>query len=502
MIEPLLGVSIPAETASAGKFHRAGDAAEMVLLLQQVFDNVCAQQNLADVCRLCANQAGVRLVAVEGADHELLPMQPPKSIRHWIEMASPVSAGVLHLQASEPDLIDVWGVDEMDLNKQSQGAMIRVMQNSSIRDGAFALLRPLLVTAQQRIYGKDVGSLRMNMLSVYGVRAGIGKQIEMLETAAAQTGLDLRAFPLVRRFGEIQVKEKEINSGQVQSQTVQFMKRLQEKLFDWVKPVSRTHVDIDLQKAKPVMEYWMEMTGVTAEEMDQNVERRGLESTILECKQWLENSIIEEARRQGVQGQGTPHIFYEEMMRLALRLGVSFFDLRDFRELIAINRDMQAIKRGILDEVKVASRAVVEKLGSAAIEFLQLEERLDLFYRALRLEVPPGEAEAAEINADSFHKLLESLKTTAGVRLSETEDLRRMDQALADAANFLQLSKKRSRHMATRTLELMHERGDDRAILVAGGFHERAITRAFEDARGVSWSVLAPTPDLSELKKS
>jgi hypothetical protein len=501
MIEPLLSVSIPAETASAGKFHRAGDAAEMVLLLQQVFDNVCAQQNLADVCRLCANQAGVRLVAVEGSDHELQPLQPPKSIRHWIDMASPVSAGVLHLQAVEPDLIDVWGVDEMDLNRQSQGAMIRVMQNSAIRDGAFDSLRPLLLKAQQRIYGTKVGSLRENMLSVYGTRAGIGRQIEMLGIAAAHTGLELRAFPLVRRFGEIQTKEKEISSAHVQAQTVQFMKRLHEKLFDWVKPVSRTHVDIDLQKAKPVMEYWMEMTGVTPEEMDQNVERRGLESTILECKQWLENSIIEEARRQGVQGQGTPHIFYEEMMRLALRLGVNFFDLRDFRELIAMNRDMQAIKRGILDEVTVASRAAVEKLGPAAIEFLKLEELSDLFYRALRLEVPPGEAEAADINGASFHKLLDSLKTTAAAPLRETDDLKRMDQALEDAANFLRLSKKRSQHMAKRTLELMRERGDDRAILVAGGFHERAITRAFEDARGVSWSVLAPTPDLSELKK-
>ena len=54
--------------------------------------------------------------------------------------------------------------------------------------------------------------------------------------------------------------------------------------------------------------------------------------------------------------------------------------------------------------------------------------------------------------------------------------------------------------MADRTLELMRERGEDRAMLVVGGFHERAITRALEDARGVSWSVLAPSPDLSEAR--
>jgi hypothetical protein len=53
--------------------------------------------------------------------------------------------------------------------------------------------------------------------------------------------------------------------------------------------------------------------------------------------------------------------------------------------------------------------------------------------------------------------------------------------------------------MARRTLELMRERGEDRALLVAGGFHERAITRAFEDARRVSWSVLMATPDLKEI---
>lgn len=502
MLEPLLNIVIPNDTAMQGRHHRAGDAAETVLLLQQVFDNHCAQQNLAEVCRLCATQAGVRLVAVEGADDEVVPSNPPRSIRQLIDSASQVSAGVLHLQSTEPDLVDVWGVDDMELNFQSQQAMIRVMNNGPVRDSAFVSIRDLAQKAQARCYGPELASLRGGMLSVYQQRQPVSKQVAMLVKAADSYGVDLRAFPLVRRYDEIIVKERNIQSAQVQRQTVEFMTRLQRRLFDWFKPAGRNEMNVDLQRAKPIFEYWMERTGMTADELDRNAEQRGIEATVLECKQWLETSVIEEARREGVEGKGTPHVFYEEMMRLALRLGVDYFDLREFREMIAINRDMQAIKRGLVDEIAGASRAVVQSAGRAeATEFLEIEDRLDIFYRALRLEVPPGEAEAADIEPDKFHALLDKLRGLAGASGADSFDAKKLDGPLEDAATFLRHSKKRSQHMANRTLELMRERGDDRAILVAGGFHERAITRAFEDSRGVSWSVLAPTPDLSEVRR-
>jgi hypothetical protein len=48
--------------------------------------------------------------------------------------------------------------------------------------------------------------------------------------------------------------------------------------------------------------------------------------------------------------------------------------------------------------------------------------------------------------------------------------------------------------MATNTIARMRSQGDDRAVLVAGGFHERAITRTLEEYRHMSWSVLTPQP--------
>ena len=499
MIEPLLGIALPNGIVMSGKYHRTSDSVETVVVLEQVFDNVRAQENLATVCKLCATQAGIRLVAVEGDDGEVRPARAPQSVRDLIGNGTPVSAGILSLQQTEPDLIDVCGVDEMKANHDSQRAMIAVRQSAAVSEAGFGALRPLLSKAQARCYGPDVAAVRSAMLGVYGSPLPLARQHTLLVKAIANAGIDLGRFPLVRRFHEMRSKEAKVSAWRAKTQMVRFVSRVRQRLFNWFKRAGKNQVEIDLEKVKPVLQYWMEVTGLTPAELDANAERRGFESVLLECKRWLESWLTEEAQRQGAQG--TSFVYFEELMRIALRLEVDYFDLRDFRELIAINRDTDSLKRGLLDEMVVASRALVASLPSPdAAKFLELEERFDLFWRALHLAVPPGEAEAAGIDAGRLQPLVDELVRLAGEPLPPAVNLAPLDAALGEAATFLRLSKQRSQHMADRTLELMRERGEDRAMLVVGGFHERAITRALEDARGVSWSVLAPSPDLSEAR--
>jgi len=505
MIEPLLGISIPNQIVMAGKHRRSGDSGETLIIVQQAYDNVRGQENLEAICRLCATQAGIRLVAVEGADEELRPTTPPKPVRDLINVGSAVSAGVLHLQATDPDLIDVWGVDELELNRRSQTAMIAVTQSAALRDRFLEAVRPVLSAAQSSCYDPKLAALRACTLSVSGKRTPIAKQVELIKETAATAGLDLRSFPLIRRFDEIARKGRQVSGWRAKMQMARFLRRLLKRLYNWFKREGRNHVQIDLEKAKPVLEYWMEATGLTPEELDESIERRGIERVLAECKKWLDTWIIAEAKKQSsMEGLGTAYAFWEEMMRLALRVGVNFFDLRDLREMVAMNRDLGSVKTGLPDELSEACRSLIDRLPQGeASKLRDIEDRLDSLYRGLRLEVPPGEAEAAEIGAGKIEPLLDELAQLAHTRLSSsiTEDARRLDDSLAEAARFLQLSKQRSQHMAKKTLELMRERGEDRAILVAGGFHERAITRFLEDSPGVSWSVLAAAVDLGELRK-
>ena len=55
--------------------------------------------------------------------------------------------------------------------------------------------------------------------------------------------------------------------------------------------------------------------------------------------------------------------------------------------------------------------------------------------------------------------------------------------------------------MVKRTLELIEQRSEDRAVLAIGGFHARAVTRVMDDYPQVSWAILMPQVDVDSAWK-
>ncbi len=218
-----------------------------------------------------------------------------------------------------------------------------------------------------------------------------------------------------------------------------------------------------------------------------------------ECFQWTMLWLSERAiaARSGRSGAAEA---IEQMMRFALRLDVFFFDLRTFREAIAYHREATDLSAmGLSDQVNECARAMASCSGKARAAFLfDLEQRLEQLYLALRLELTPSDAEAINITLSELSTLVRDVfilakREPSDVSILKLENLR---ETLEAADEFYKRSQARGRVMAEKTLALMRSRGEDRAILVAGGFHERAITRAFEDHREVSWSVVTPQPKL------
>jgi hypothetical protein len=502
MIEPLLEVPIPSDMAIAGKHHRAGAYGENVVILKEAFSDVQAQENLASVCRLFASHANVRLVAVEGADSEVEQAPVRGGIPELIAAAVSVSAGVLFLLQEEPDLIEAQGVDEMGLNVQSRNAMTNLMFGEGLRETAFDRIRPLLEAAQARCYPAGVAELQSSMLRMLGegMLGGmpLAKRIQMIEKEAAAVGLDTRTFPAISGYLAIRQLEEQINQRRAERQNKEFLERLLARLYGWFKPVAGNKIEIDPAAAMPIVDYWRERTGMSSAEVEESVRVSGWTPVLRELRQWIDTWLVAEAQRHGSHsGAGQRHVFDEELMRLALRLDVDFFDLHDFRDAVGMNREMDKVKATLADEIPDAVRSIVGRLESPeAARLRDLEDRIDTIYLALRLELPPEDAEIADVDASRLISLCEELSRLAGTALTAEarQDLSSLQSVLQDATLFLDFSLKRGRHMASKTIELMRERGEDRAILVAGGFHERTITRQIETERDVSWSVLVPTP--------
>jgi hypothetical protein len=404
-----------------------------------------------------------------------------------------VSAGVLSLLNAGDVAVEVWGVDDMDAIQRSYTAMAAVSSRLGTRDRVFAALRPWLRRGQEKIYPKALGRALAGELSMYADRMPLTERAKALKNAAAGLHLELKEFPALRRFLEISDIEKTYDAGLAQKQMAVFIQRLMERLHAWYKVVGPNQLSLDLQNASPIIDYWLETTGQSRAEFDQKINSGAVEPAFRALKEWIDAYLIEKAVQQSAGG---PAAFHEEMMRLALRLRVPYFDLLDFRRSVAVQRDVGALKVTLADEISEASRWVASKMPSPeARTFWEAERGLDVMFRAMGLAVPPDEAESAVISPERFASLIKELAAMIGqpsppAALGELDTL---GPGLVGAGEFLRLSRGRSRHMVERTLELMRGANADRIALVVGGFHQRAIVRELEDHREVSWSVILPS---------
>jgi len=507
MHEPLLDVKIPSQIAELIEHHRAGHASrEKVIILEQAYDDAYNQLIIRLTCKMFVDNAGVRLITVEGANKELRTVPPHTDIEELIKnTTNDVSGGVLQLLNSDPASIDVWGVDNLDLIADSEMARLQVKKKIDNLKRGFDAIRQLLHVAQLKCYPPALAQLRngLVLVDVYDKGLPINAQISLIKQMAILTGLDLRAFPMIMRLDRISQIENRINIERAKKQREEFPRRLSDRLESWYKIVGKVpgketdqvNVAIDMAKVQPILDYWMEITGLTAKEIERMIELHGLENMLMNMRGSIYAWFLTKGQQYSFNEEFNAD-FHEEMMRLALRIEVPFFDLFDFRELVALSRMREEVNfRGVRDEIAVYCRSLVDRLHSPqSVRLYALEEQLHALYLALKLARGPREAEIVEIRSAKLIPLLKYLCEISEMSLPATamDNLTEIDKALSSAYEFNQFSKQRSQQMARRTLELMRERGEDRAILVAGGFHTHTITRTLEDYRQVSWSVIRP----------
>lgn len=510
MHEPLLNIDIPNDAALPGRSFRAGEAvAEKVVIVQQIFTNTSAQENLRTVCRLFAQVGGVRLLAVEGADGQIPPRPEATSVAQLLRTRCRVSAGVeVLLNVDRPD-VEAWGVDDLDSEARSLDAMTSAQAGAARREQVFRALRGPLAAAQSRCYPVAVARLRKLQCAVYGrweesshspglqytanLSQSIAEVVAAAIAAAGTVGLDLREFPAVGQYQRLLGEEKTFDQKAVTAGQTTFTERLVTRVFS---SIGSGGVTID--QIAPIIQFWANENGVSNAEFEAAVQLRGFEAVVGECFQWMLAWLTERAvaARAGHTGSAGA---LEPMMRLALRLGVPFFDLRAFRSGLAYNREATELSAmGLIDQVAECGRALASRSPDpAAARLFDIEHGLEQLYLALRLESIPADAEATEISMANLTELATKACELAGQSRGAVAALGLDGLATTvDAAReFYERSQARGRTMATNTIARMRSQGDDRAVLVAGGFHERAIARTLEEYRDVSWSVITPKPE-------
>jgi len=278
-----------------------------------------------------------------------------------------------------------------------------------------------------------------------------------------------------------------------------FISRIVDRAFGWFSVSGPGAVEIDLEKASPILQFWIDSIGMPADDLTRRLARAEAEVILATCRDWYQRWLargLREQRETGSYGAA----FLDELMRFALLTDVEYFDLHELRKYVSYVRTAEHVPPERVEaELHACSFALMEATGSSeARQLFELERRLDIVHKALRLESTPMDFEVAHLRPDDLLDLVEEIGRLAGTPVTPSlwDACSAVSPLIENATGFVDCSRKRGRHMADRTLEVMAACGVDRALLVAGGFHTQSITRSLEDERRVSWSVLSP--DLSK----
>jgi hypothetical protein len=407
----------------------------------------------------------------------------------------------------------VIGVDDMALEKSSQEAQTRAFATAPAREQFFQSLRPVLLRAQAQAYPPPLAAMRQRQLAVYGnwQAQAVGPQqyaqslsmpmndvMARLTDAAASVQVNLRAFPRLATYRDLLAIERSVDLARANQQQREFLQRVLGEVLGWAQRPD----GIAPVKAMGLLRFWQAQRELSDAELEALIKTRGAMQLFTEAYQWLTPWLLEQA--QAVQaGRADASEMADQIMRLALILNIPFFDLMDYRQAMTLRRRSQAMGGlAVSDEVDECCRVVAGSAPSPSAHLLMdLEERLELMYRGLRVELLPTDAEAADIQAGALRHLVQETLGLAAVGGAAGEALLAqaagLDDALDAARIFYEHSRRRGGVMGQRTLDEMRRRGADRAVLVAGGFHQRAITRAFEADRQAAWSVVMPAVGLN-----
>ena len=519
----MLNLNLSSDLGTVQQTHLSrSTSAEKIAVILQVYkdterriDATPIQENIRRICEQYVNAAGVRLVCVEHAETKLTAPPSDASLDDLVQYTS-VSAAVQKLISDHPDNVEAWGVDNLELINLSYEAMNK-LNNSKQRQGEFfKRLCEFLYKAQAKYYSSELAELRRGTINLY--RAGKSKvnlplnmRASLINKMAENINLNLQQFPVYYVFATNASLETSIDFERVKVQREKFMSKVTDRALSWCASVRAGNSEIDKEMTRMVIKLWMTTTNLNQQEMKFNLKLRGLTNVLKEASEWFETWLLNSAIKIRLTGKGFARQseidFYDMLAQLEQKQSSSILNLKDFHDymLYRQNVDQGITPISLASEFRECERALIEKFDMPAVTQLSnIEEKLDHIYIALQAQQNPLDAELGDIAPGRLIGVLQdlfNLVDNGKIPRDLRDDVNFFDQLLYEADKFPRLSRQRGQLMIRRTLDLLRDRREDRALLVAGGFHQRAIIRELEKNRQVSWELVVPRINMDFLKQ-
>jgi hypothetical protein len=490
-----------------------GRAVAAVAVCSEVYDNESAERSVQAACAHLVEKLGVRLIAVETADVGFDLTLPRDAAGEAFPPT--LSAGVYWFIRTNRRPCRVVGVDDAAARQPAWDARNALDSHDGLREPVFAGLGRLTRRAEERLYPDAIQaacssagggvSLADRVHAAWrgsdpeppaGAKRSLGDRIHAALAAVRARGLDPGDFPQLSAFEAAAAVEGRLTRplvDRIEGERETLVRRLVAATTGWTGAAGDAGGP-DVPAARRGLRFWATTHRTGRRELEHHMRKQGVGVVLRNCNQWVYDWLVGAAvgARAGELDQAD---LYHDLVRLALCAEVDVADLRAFREYAAYVRLSRGIDATALElELTDARRALARSCGPAAAALFDLGERLQGLRRALACALTPWDTETALAEPGALAGAAGELAALAGTELPNDfrASVASLDGLLAYSRVYTERNLARGAAMARRATDLLRASRDDRMVIVAGGFHARAITRSLERGRTVSWYAIAP----------
>jgi predicted dehydrogenase len=439
----------PAQVAGPGADSNVRRDRRLVILIQDAHTNVSGQRSLARALERILPAESVRTVYTEGAEGDV-------SLRFLRDRVAPRTLDGVLMEYLKKGIVkgdDYWnavsehdfaleGIEDMDLYRESLEAYGRTVKlRAVVRPYLDRALRSAL-SLEERIYSPAMRRFEASRQSRRSGERSEADHAAFLLRAAREEGMDISKFRNVVLFEKYRTLESRLDADR--------LSREQREAFEALSEADRQELQpaLDASVRSPMDTVYARAFGFALREklgpsVSKYPELKKYFSYLSKVSRIRFASLLEEGRE--LEGA------------LARRL-VSTPDAATLHETVRSLEDLSD-----LVQLKITPE-----------EFQRLE-RLRAFSDLRPL--------TGWINA----KLAESGRNPELAVFLEREAF----EAIRSARRFYGLTYERDRVMLERTIARMDEAGEERAVLIAGGFHAPGLKRRLREA-GVSYVSVLP----------
>jgi WD40 repeat protein len=487
-----MAIHVPSDIGSIKTgYHAPGGGIRTLYIVRDLYEVNEAQENIYKFCKQLIEEEGVYLIFSENGDQKLDSASIPADTM--------VSKGLLQLLNTFHSRISIFGVDRIDIIKESHKIAANLTGLKETRECIFEEIRKLLRKGHSRLPADMVNLCLYSHDQFYGYKdIALKEVLNTIKKSCAKLGLPLSAFPILERFHRVLQMENKINFKNAEEQRENLVMQVVHHLQGWYEEAQKRG-EFNVEELQKLVPIWTKKTGQTRNEFTYAIKQRGITKVLWECQAWFMEWII-----QGVlNARFTPPSnkmdhdqgeYLQNLLEIASQIGINPRALSDIQLYTDyLDSATNQMKPDVLmDELRMCILNLLDKSGMA--QFSTIEEQAELSYNILRATIRPDMVGVEGLSPNCLDMLIKTLCEQVNEPFPQGFDqkIQALDQGILQGEKHYQNSLQRGQHMIQRTFDIMRQNNEETALLVCGGFHTDAVIHLLKNDPDTNWHVFTP----------